>query len=84
MIGALTGVIGSWLALEAIKLILGAGDVLTDRLSIVEGWSGEVTQMQIGRRSDCAVCGDAPTVTELIDYELFCGYANPVGLTSAR
>jgi adenylyltransferase/sulfurtransferase len=73
VIGALTGVVGSWLALEAIKLILGLGEVLTDRLTIFEGLSGEVTQAQIARRTDCAVCGDAPTVTELIDYELFCG-----------
>lgn len=73
VIGALTGVIGSWLALEAIKLVLGVGESLTNRLAIFEGLSGEVTQVQIARRSDCAVCGDAPTVTELIDYELFCG-----------
>ena len=76
VIGALTGVIGSWLALEAIKLILGARDVLTDRLLVLEGWSGDVTQVQVARQSDCAVCGDAPTVTELIDYELFCGSAS--------
>ncbi|HKZ87382.1 MAG TPA: molybdopterin-synthase adenylyltransferase MoeB [Anaerolineae bacterium] len=73
VIGALTGVIGSWLALEAIKLIVGVGTVTTDRLTIVEGYTGEVTQVHIARRADCAVCGDAPTVTELIDYELFCG-----------
>ena len=73
VIGALTGVIGSWLALEAIKLIVGVGIVSADRLTIVEGYTGEVTQVQLARRVDCAVCGDAPTVTELIDYDLFCG-----------
>jgi adenylyltransferase/sulfurtransferase len=73
VLGALTGVIGSWLALEAIKLILGLGAVLTDRLTIFEGLTGEVTQAHIARRADCAVCGDAPTVTKLIDYEAFCG-----------
>ncbi len=77
VIGALVGVIGSWLALEAIKLILGTGGVLTDRLLVLEGWSGDVTQVRIARRPDCAVCGDAPTVTELIDYQLFCGNSNP-------
>ena len=73
VLGALTGVIGSWLALEAIKLILGLGAALTDRLTIFEGLTGEVTQAHIARRADCAVCGDAPTVTELIDYDAFCG-----------
>ena len=73
VLGALTGVIGSWLALEAIKLIVGVGTVSTDRLTIVEGYTAEVTQVHIARRADCAVCGDAPTVTELIDYNLFCG-----------
>lgn len=73
VIGALTGVIGSWLALEAIKIVSGVGTSLTDRLTIFEGLSGEVTHVHVERRVDCAVCGDAPTVTELIDYELFCG-----------
>lgn len=77
VIGALTGVIGAWLALEAIKILLGIGSPLTDRLTIVEGLSGEVTSVQIARRLDCAVCGDAPSVTELIDYEVFCGLARP-------
>jgi adenylyltransferase/sulfurtransferase len=72
VIGALTGMIGSWLALEAIKLILGVGTTATDQLVIFDGLAGEVAQVQIARRPDCAVCGDAPTVTGLIDYELFC------------
>ncbi|HLF27831.1 MAG TPA: molybdopterin-synthase adenylyltransferase MoeB [Anaerolineae bacterium] len=80
VIGALTGTIGSWLALEAIKLVLGLGEVLADRLTIFEGLSGAVTPVQVARRTDCAVCGDAPSVTELIDYELFCGRQT----TSAR
>ena len=77
VIGALTGIVGSWLALEAIKLVLGIGQVVTDRLVIVDGLTGEIDRVAIARRSDCAVCGDAPTVTELIDYELFCS-RNPV------
>jgi adenylyltransferase/sulfurtransferase len=85
VIGALTGVVGSWLALEAIKLILGIGEVLANRLTVFEGWSGGVTQVEIARRSDCAVCGDAPVVTELIDYEQFCGVrTSQVFSTSAR
>jgi len=73
VVGALTGAIGSWMALEAVKLILGVGQALTDRLTVLEGLTGEVTQVSLARRSDCAVCGDAPTVTELMDYEWFCG-----------
>ena len=72
VLGALTGVIGSWLALEAIQIVLGIGQPLTDRLLIFDGLSSEASQVEIARREDCAVCGDAPTVTELIDYELFC------------
>ncbi len=79
VVGALTGVIGSWLALEAIKIVLGVVTSMTDRLTIFDGLSGEMTQAHIARRVDCAVCGDAPTVTHLVDYELFCGVADPAG-----
>ena len=72
VLGALTGVIGSWLALEAIQMVLGIGQPLTDRLLIFDGLSGEASPVEIARRMDCAVCGDAPTVTQLIDYEMFC------------
>jgi adenylyltransferase/sulfurtransferase len=73
VIGALTGIVGSWLALEAIKLVLGIGQPPLDRLILFDGLTGDVDRVQIARRTDCAVCGDAPAVTELIDYELFCG-----------
>ena len=77
VIGALTGVVGSWMALEAIKCLLGAGTLLTDRLTVLEGRTGEVTHAHTTRRAECAVCGDAPSVTELIDYEAFCGLTGP-------
>ena len=54
---ALFGVIGSMMALEAIKIIAGAGDALRGRMLIFDGLYGENRVMKIARRDDCAVCG---------------------------
>ena len=71
--GVLPGIIGSIQAVEAIKLILGAGDPLVGRLLLFDAMDMEFTTVKLRWDPDCPVCGKEPTVTELIDYEVFCG-----------
>ena len=75
VLGALCGLVGSIQATETLKLILGIGDSLNGRLMIFDALAMEVRQFKIRRDPDCVVCGDNPTVTELIDYDAFCGAA---------
>jgi molybdopterin/thiamine biosynthesis adenylyltransferase/rhodanese-related sulfurtransferase len=76
VLGALPGVIGSIEALEAIKLILGAGEPLIGRMVYFDTLSKDyVRVLKIKRDPECPVCGDHPTQTRLIDYEAFCGLA---------
>ena len=75
VLGVVPGVIGSLQALEAVKLILGRGNPLAGRLLIFDGLDLEWREVSIRRDPACPVCGDEPTQTELIDYELFCGVA---------
>ena len=71
--GVLPGIIGSIQAVEAIKLILGAGDPLIGRLLLFDALDMDFTTVKLRWDPDCPVCGKEPAVTELIDYELFCG-----------
>jgi adenylyltransferase/sulfurtransferase len=75
VLGALCGLVGSIQATETLKLILGIGDLLNGRLLIIDALSMEFRALKIRRDPTCVVCGDHPTVTELIDYEAFCGGA---------
>lgn len=73
VLGVLCASIGSIQATEAIKLITGVGEPLVGRLMVYDAL--EMTYRSVAVRKDpaCAVCGENPTVTELIDYEEFCG-----------
>jgi adenylyltransferase/sulfurtransferase len=73
VLGVLPGVIGSIQGLEAIKLILGRGETLAGRLLLFEALKLEFRELALRRDPACPVCGDEPTVRELIDYEAFCG-----------
>jgi sulfur-carrier protein adenylyltransferase/sulfurtransferase len=73
VLGVLPGVIGSLQALEAIKLITGAGDPMIGRLLLFDALRLRWRELKLRRNPDCPVCGDEPTVTELIDYDVFCG-----------
>jgi molybdopterin/thiamine biosynthesis adenylyltransferase len=73
VLGVLPGIIGCIQATEAIKLILGIGQSLAGRLLLLDALSMEFREVQLRRNPDCPVCGDHPTVTELIDYNDFCG-----------
>ena len=73
VLGVLPGVIGSIQALEAIKLVLGRGEPLTGRLLLFDALKLEFREFSLRRDPECPVCGDHPTVRELVDYEAFCG-----------
>ncbi len=79
VLGVLPGIVGSLQALEAIKLILGVGESLIGRLLMVDTLDMEFRALNVPRNSDCPVCGENPTVTELIDYEQFCGLPSSIG-----
>jgi adenylyltransferase/sulfurtransferase len=73
VLGVLPGIIGSIQALEAIKLIIGAGETLIGRLILFDALRFRVRELQLKKDPDCPICGENPTVTELMDYEAFCG-----------
>jgi len=76
VLGALPGVIGSIEALEAIKLLIGAGESLIGRMVYFDTLSKDYVRiLKIRRDPDCPVCSEHPTQTKLIDYEAFCGLA---------
>jgi len=72
VVGAVAGVIGAMQANEAIKWVLGAGDLLVGRLLIYDALRASFREVKMQRDSNCPLCGERPTVTELIDYEEFC------------
>ena len=71
--GALPGVIGAAQAMETVKLLLGVGEPLVGRLQIFDALAYRWRELEIRRDPGCPVCGDEPTQTGLIDYEVFCG-----------
>jgi len=84
VLGVLPGIIGSVQALEAIKLILGVGDPLIGRLMLYDALDGEFRQVKVAKNQECPVCGRHPTVTELIDYQEFCGIPHAAPSTNGR
>ncbi len=73
VLGALTGLVGSIQATETLKLILGIGESLQSRLLLIDALSMDFREVRMKKNPSCPLCGDNPTVTELIDYEMFCG-----------
>ena len=73
VLGSMCGLVGSIQATEAEKVILGGGRLLSNRMMIIDGWDMDIRSVNRRRRSDCVLCGENPTVTELIDYKNFCG-----------
>jgi adenylyltransferase/sulfurtransferase len=73
VLGVLPGVIGTIQATEAIKLLTGIGETLKGRLMLYDALAMRFRELKLRRNPECPVCGDHPTVTELIDYEQFCG-----------
>lgn len=73
VLGALCGTIGSIQATEVMKLILGIGEPLAGRLLLYDALTMEFRIVKTRRDPNCPLCGDNPTVTQLIDYDEFCG-----------
>ncbi|MEW6578227.1 MAG: molybdopterin-synthase adenylyltransferase MoeB [Chloroflexota bacterium] len=73
VLGVLPGTIGTLQATEAIKLILGIGEPLIGRLLLYDALDMTFDTIIIPRRAACPLCGTTPTITELVDYEEFCG-----------
>ena len=73
VLGILPGLVGTIQATETIKLILGQGEPLVGRLLLVDALGMSFRELNLRKNPDCPVCGENPTVTELIDYEAFCG-----------
>ena len=73
VLGVLCASIGSIQVTEAIKLLTGIGEPLVGSLTVYDALEMEYRKIKIRKDPNCAVCGDHPTVTELIDYEAFCG-----------
>jgi sulfur-carrier protein adenylyltransferase/sulfurtransferase len=71
--GVLPGVIGSIQATEAIKILTGEGETLEKRLLLYDALHMSFQEVKIRWDADCPVCGKEPSITELIDYEAFCG-----------
>lgn len=84
VLGVLPGIVGSIQALETMKLILGIGEPLIGRLLLFDALSMEFRVLKTRRNPKCPVCGDNPTITELIDYHEYCGLPIPEELEEQR
>ena len=73
VLGILPGAVGTIQATETVKLILGIGEPLIGRLLLYDALGMSFREMTLRKDPDCPVCGENPTVTELIDYQEFCG-----------
>jgi adenylyltransferase/sulfurtransferase len=73
VLGVLPGVIGLIQATEVLKLALGIGKSLLNRLLLYDALDMQFRELKLRRDPQCPLCGDHPTITELIDYEGFCG-----------
>ena len=73
--GLLPGIVGCAQGIEVLKLLLNIGDPLIGRLLIMDTLKMKIREMKVRRDPSCPVCGDHPTIKELIDYEWFCSMA---------
>jgi len=80
VLGILPGLVGVIQATEVIKLILGIGDTLVGRLLLVDALGMSFRTLKLRKNPDCPACGTHPTVTELIDYDQFCGIEKPAAV----
>ena len=84
VLGILPAVIGSIQATEAVKIILGKGDSLSGRLLLYDALNMRFRQLRLRRNPECPLCGDNPTVKELIDYQQFCGIPQQAAQEATR
>jgi adenylyltransferase/sulfurtransferase len=72
VLGVLPGIVGSFQANEALKLLLGIGETLQGRLLLLDALGTTVDEVAVKRDPSCPVCGENPTITEYVDYVEFC------------
>ncbi len=84
VLGVLPGIVGSIQAIEAIKMLLGIGEPLIGRLLMIDTLDMSFRTLKVRRNPACPVCGDHPTVTQLIDYDQFCGLPSSNGHGAAQ
>lgn len=73
VLGVLPGIVGTIQANEVLKVILGAEGILLNRLLLFDAWTMKFRELKLRKDPNCPLCGDNPTIRELIDYEEFCG-----------
>lgn len=78
VLGVLPGVIGTIQATEVIKLLTGIGEPLIGRLMLYDALGMRFRELKLRRNPNCPVCGDNLTITELIDYDAFCGITSEI------
>jgi sulfur-carrier protein adenylyltransferase/sulfurtransferase len=84
VLGVMAGTMGTLQANEAIKLITGVGEPLLGQLVVYDALESVFRKVRIRKDPGCAVCGESPTVTELIDYEAFCGTISAEAAEAAK
>lgn len=78
VVGAAAGIIGTLMALEAIKLITGAGRALINRLAVFDGHTSRWREIKVQRSRQCAVCGESPTITRpVVECQAACKSSSP-------
>jgi adenylyltransferase/sulfurtransferase len=77
VLGVLPGIVGTIQANEVLKVILGAEGILLNRLLLFDAWKMSFRELKLRKDPKCPLCGDKPTIKELIDYEAFCGLNLP-------
>lgn len=77
VLGAVPGVIGCLQAIETLKFILGEGSSLMGRLVVFDALAARFRELKLRRDPACPVCGENPTIRELVDYDLLCGGVPP-------
>src|SRR4051794_34998096 len=82
VLGVLPGIVGAIQANEAIKLILGDGEPLINRLLLFDAWKLRFRELKLRKDPACPVCGENATIKELIDYKEFCGLSPPAAETT--
>lgn len=82
VVGAAAGILGTLMAHEALKLLLGIGEPLLNRLLVFDGTQSRFREVRLRRNPACAVCGDAPTIHAPRAYEQLCGSSAQLGETS--
>ena len=76
VLGVLPGIIGTLQANEALKIILGIGELMVNRFLLFDALAMKFNELKITKDENCVACGSNPSITKLIDYKQFCGIIN--------